>query len=705
MSKKRIALTIVGTFLVLLFTMASDYDSVQEMRWARSAHADETAEAFVHWDEDDPAVVPASCARCHSNNGFLDFVGADGSTPWVVDGAADPGIFHCEVCHQSSGAPRDLGMVTFPSGETIEGLGAEAICMQCHQGRASTSSVDNSIANAAVGDDTVSGDLSFINIHYYSAAASQYGTLAKGGYQYAGKAYDGRFQHLTGYNACYVCHEPHSLEIDPDRCSTCHSMVTEDGHFHDIRYIGSLTDYDGDGNFSEGIYYEIQTLEELLYQVIRAYANSVVGVSIAYDTHVYPYFFKDVNDNGEVDESEANYGNRYSSWTPRLLRAAYNYQVVQKDHGGFAHGGKYLIQLLFDSIMDTNSAVPNPVAVGPLTRNDEGHFNGSAEAFRHWDEDDPQVVSGSCAKCHSATGLPEFLETGENTDAPIANGFLCTTCHTSPPFLVPTGPVTFPSGAILSMGDSSNICLNCHQGRASKKTVDQAIASGPGPYGFINIHYYPTAAVIFGTLAKGGYEYPGKIYAGQRNFPNHMGKFDTCVECHMGTNGAQSMVGHNVKKPNPVDCVNCHGQDISQPFRGADPAKFRFDFIRPYSTPDYDADGNMRESVREELDGLEAALYAQMQAYGFAIGNPIIYDSHAYPYFFSDTNGNGLVDPGEANYGNRYQFNAQMLKAAYNYQVSQKEPNNYIHNSKYIAQLLVDSIGSLGGNAAKYWWR
>ncbi len=705
MSKKQLVITIIGTFLALLLTAASDYESVQELRWAGSAHADKTSEPFVHWDEEDPPVVPASCARCHSNDGFLDFIGADGSTPWAVDADAEPGIFHCEVCHQESGAPRDLEMVTFPSGAKIEGLGPEAICMQCHQGRSSTNSVESSITKADVDDDTVSTQLSFINIHYYAAASTQYGTFAKGGYQYAGKTYDGKFEHLTGYNACYTCHDPHSLKPNPDRCATCHTMVTEERNFHDIRFFGSLTDYDGDGDVSEGIYYEIQSFKDLLYRVMRGYAADVIGVSIAYDAMAYPYFFKDLNDNGIVDESEATVANRFAAWTPRLLRAAYNYQVIQKDPGAFAHGGKYMIQLLYDSIMDVNSAIPVRIATGPILRDDEGHFNGATEAFRHWDEEDPQLVPASCAKCHSAVGLADFLANGETVDSPIANGFQCTTCHTSPPFVRDISPVTFPNGAALTMGDSSNLCLNCHQGRASKKTVDQAIASGPGPYGFINIHYYPTAAVIFGTLAKGGYEYLGKTYAGQRRFTNHEGKFDTCVECHMGINGEISAVGHNVKKPNPADCVNCHGQDISQPNRGADPAKFRFDSIRPYSTPDYDGDGNMRESVKEELNGLEAALYTQMQAYGFATGKPIVYDSLAYPYFFNDTNGNGLLDPGEAIFPNAYKFDARLLKAAYNYQVSQKEPNNYIHNSKYIAQLLVDSISSLGGNTTKYWWR
>lgn len=41
-----------------------------EAQWAGSAHADKTAEAFVHWNEDDPQEVPANCAKCHSTPGF-----------------------------------------------------------------------------------------------------------------------------------------------------------------------------------------------------------------------------------------------------------------------------------------------------------------------------------------------------------------------------------------------------------------------------------------------------------------------------------------------------------------------------------------------------------------------------------------------------------------------------------------------------------
>jgi hypothetical protein len=674
------------------------FETIQEALFAESGHADETAEAFRHWDEDDPAVVPTSCAKCHSIDGFLDFA-ADG----VVDAEANPGVFTCDLCHTNSqtGAARAFASVTFPSGAVIEDPGAEALCLQCHQGRASTESVDG--ATAGIGDDTPSSRLRFTNIHYFAAAATMYGTLVRGGYQYAGKTYDAKFAHVDGYAGCHDCHNPHSLEIKTENCDTCHSNVRGSADLHDIRYLGSLMDYDGDGNTSEGIFYEVAGVQEKLYSAILAYGNQVVGVPIGYDEHVYPYFFTDTNGNGVIDESEANYGNRYTSFTPRLLRACYNFQVVRKDPGGFAHGGKYLIQLMYDSIEDLNGKMGGAVSMAGMYRGDEGHFDGSSEAWRHWDGEGE--VPGSCALCHSATGIAEFLENGENEAAHIANGMLCTTCHSGPPAVHQVADVTFPSGEIADLNDNSNLCMLCHQGRASKSSIDSAVAGSAGPYSFTNIHYFPAAAVLFGSEVHGGYEYPGKVYAGRNTFPNHMGKFDTCVECHMGTMGENANKSHNVARPNKANCVDCHGQDVSQPYPGANPAKFSFYGIRPGSIPDFDADGNITESLKAEIQGLEAALYAQIQAYGFAIGNPVIYDSHTYPYFFKDPNGNGLVDPGEAIYPNRYGFDAKLLKAAYNYQMSLKEPNGFIHNPTYVAQLLVDSIGNLGGNVAPYTWR
>jgi len=265
---------------------------------------------------------------------------------------------------------------------------------------------------------------------------------------------------------------------------------------------------------------------------------------------------------------------------------------------------------------------------------------------------------------------------------------------------------------MLSLGDASNLCMNCHQGRASKFSIDSQAAGTP-PFTFTNIHYFPVGAILFGTEAKGAYEYEGKTYAGKRVWPNHNGRFGTCVQCHMGSVGLcddcpTGECDHNVQTPNPADCVLCHGMDSSQPYPGNDPAKFKFSGIRPGTTPDYNANGNTEESLETEIRVLEAALYTQIQNYAAnVLAIPVVYDGHTYPYWFKDKNGNGIGDgPGEINYGNQFRgFDAKLLKAAYNYQASIKEPHGYIHNSRYVAQFLVDSIADLGGNTAAYTWR
>jgi hypothetical protein len=620
-------------------------------RWKTSGHADETSEAFRHWDEEDPAVVSTDCARCHSTDGFVEFIGT-GGVATEYPAADDVGI-ECTVCHidDQGSSLRNVTSVTFPSGDVIEDLGNEAICMQCHQGRESNVRIESDIAAAeaaATGtftDDTVSSKLRFRNVHYAQAGAVNMGTLAQSGAEYPGQSYDARFAHVDGYNACSTCHDPHTLEIKLDNCATCHTDPGNTSYWggiadpKNIRYYGSwLTDYDGDGNTTEGIYYEIDTLKHSLWDTIAAYATNVLGKGIVHGEG-YPYFFIDTNGNGVADESEQDRSNAYDMWTVRLARAVYNYQYASKDYGGYAHGGKYIIQLVYDAIADLNAGLGNSAApegisretlennssvtsrlhernrqpraavAGTPTRDDEGHFNGSSGTWSGH-------TSSSCAKCHTATGLPDFLDNGIIDDTHVeSNGLLCTTCHTTPPALRSVPSVTAPNGAILNLGDSSNLCLNCHSGRRGMAEVDSELEDD-GPWSPPSIHYYPAGAILYGSEVKGGYEYPGKTYVGLNPFPNHNGMFNTCVQCHMGSDSFRikepdDFTDHNVHKPNPADCVGCHGFDVSQPNPGNDPSNFKFSDIRPGSIPDFDADGNTSESLEDEILGLEASVVTQ----------------------------------------------------------------------------------------------
>jgi hypothetical protein len=314
--------------------------------YALSGHADKESISFTNWDSNDPPVVPASCARCHSTTGILDFLGENGSTFGVVDREVPVGeVITCSACHNPSS--HRLNRVSFHSGVELEPVGTEAICLVCHQSRQSGPGVQEILDGLE--EDEISEDLNFINPHYNFAASTQFGSAAHSGYEYPTLEYSGYFIHAANASTCTDCHNAHNLQVDPYKCAICHVNVVTREDFRDIRM--QKIDFDGNGNTSEGIYFEINALTVRLLEAIQEYARQVAGTPVVYADQ-FPYFFIDTNENGEVDHNEMNFSNRYTSWTPRMLRAAYNYQFAEKDAGGYIHNPRYMIQLLHDSLVD-----------------------------------------------------------------------------------------------------------------------------------------------------------------------------------------------------------------------------------------------------------------------------------------------------------------------------------------------------------------
>jgi len=195
---------------------------------------------------------------------------------------------------------------------------------------------------------------------------------------------------------------------------------------------------------------------------------------------------------------------------------------------------------------------------------------------------------------------------------------------------------------------------------------------------FKNIHYFAAGATLFGNDVQGAYQFADKTYVGQ----NTTHPLNKCVECHDTHSQAVKVEA----------CAACHTGVT-------DPGTIRF----ATDTTDWDGDGNVTEPIEEEIATLQEALYAQIQAAATANGMPIAYSAAAYPYFFSDTNGNGTADADEAVRANAYKgWSPNLLKAAFNYQYSIKDPGAFTHNPKYIIQILIDSIEAVGGNVTKY---
>jgi hypothetical protein len=680
-----------------------------------SGHADAKAEAFNHWNGDTPPVVPADCARCHTSAGYQEFA-ANGKA--TTDVPAPAGTFNCKTCHNP--AVMALTSVTFPSGKTIDNLGPEARCMQCHQGRESKVSVDKQIADFSATDapDTVvkpmtdsSGkttNFGFRNVHYFAAGATLYGSQAQMGYEYGAKSYDPKFRHVENFDNCLGCHDQHSLQVKVDKCAGCHEGVQTVDDLKNNRENGSLVDYNGNGDTKEGIYYELKGLQDILYTSIQSYAKEVAGTGVAYDTATYPYWFADADGDGKPDQKDGKPVG-YTTWTPRMLEAAYNYQVSVKDPGAFAHNAKYIIELVYDSIDDLNGKLAKPIDMTKLARDDAGHFAGNTEPFRHWDAEGE--VPAGCAKCHSATGLPEYIHNAGTeivtksgvqitgvVGQPVANGFMCSTCHDEAnwPNRYAVTNVPFPSGVSLTFSTEkdadgnlkpvdSNLCIQCHQGRESTVTVNNYLADKPldtadPKISFKNVHYFAAGATLFGDAAKGAYQYDNQKYVGQ----NTVHPLNKCTDCH-------DVHQLTVK----VDaCKGCHTSVASVD----DLEKIR----ATTDTTDWNGNGDTTEGVYAEIDGFRVALYAAIQAYAETNGTPIVYDAASYPYFFVDANKDGKADTTDKGAVGYNAWTPRLLKAAYNYQYSIKDPGAFAHNPQYVLQFLYDSTKDLGGDVSKF---
>jgi hypothetical protein len=272
----------------------------------------------------------------------------------------------------------------------------------------------------------------------------------------------------------------------------------------------------------------------------------------------------------------------------------------------------------------------------------------------------------SCVPCHSEAGYVTSLSGGTQTArfiSPENKNFLgCYACHDSAAsasvrHVRQIASVTFPSGLSVSGAGNSMVCFKCHGGRASKATVDNAVPSGGNS--FDHMLDLPAAAMLYGPSARGGYEYTGKFYL---NNAFHIGV--SCKGCHMaaGPSNNRNIGGHSLKMAsggalNTTACSNlsCHG-----------------------AVSAFDVNGNGRQAT---VTSLLALLDAALASSG--VGKAIPFQS---PYFTNITT-------------------AVQLRAAYNYEFVYNDPGAYVHNFRYAAELLYDSLdemndGVLNGNAS-----
>jgi hypothetical protein len=153
---------------------------------------------------------------------------------------------------------------------------------------------------------------------------------------------------MPNVGTCTGCHQPHGGEVKIDRCGGCHDGIRSADDLAGIR-MTTRGDFDGNGQ-EEGLAREIANLREQLYAGIQAYAKAVGGKPIGFTREKFPYWYADTNGNGRIDPEEVRPDNKYPAYTPRLLQAAFNYTFALRDPGGAYHNGRYVVQILHDSL-------------------------------------------------------------------------------------------------------------------------------------------------------------------------------------------------------------------------------------------------------------------------------------------------------------------------------------------------------------------
>ena len=286
-----------------------------------------------------------------------------------------------------------------------------------------------------------------------------------------------------------------------------------------------------------------------------------------------------------------------------------------------------------------------------------------------------------CQVCHTNEGFIQKvkgvkIESSDYIANPSAIGcFTCHDPHTTGDFALRTNaPGKLASGESYNFGDG-NLCANCHQARrdamdaVAANPADAAVASHYGA------HHGPQADILAGANA---YEYPGKSYTSTMH---SVVIKDGCVQCHMALPEARysmnpeigghsfSIAGevHEAEKANTSGCIACHA-DIKQ-VAGQE-------IFNITAKADYDNDGKA-EPVQTEVKGL-------LEYFVNGSGSGLL-QQLSPPMYKADGSWNTVKAP-------RTQ---DQMAALYNHKMILEDRSLGVHNTKYIVQLLYDSIEAL----------
>ena len=283
-----------------------------------------------------------------------------------------------------------------------------------------------------------------------------------------------------------------------------------------------------------------------------------------------------------------------------------------------------------------------------------------------------------CQKCHTNEGFIAYTQKGE----PDPRDFItepsqpgCYTCHMPHErgdfSLRTVVPVTLANGKIFDVG-RGNLCASCHKSTADAAKIVAALPANKitddwGP------HRSPQADLVRGTNA---YEFPGKKYgsSAHKDIIN-----DGCISCHMNLPkgravGLTMLVGgHSFQivgdTLNLAACNSCH-RGVTQA-----PQAPVFNVI---AQEDYDHNGK-KEPFQLEVQGLLDQFVNKEGTGALQNLTPPFYNADGSFHAVKSDVVRPLVE----------------VAALYNYRMIVGDRSLGVHNTKYVIQVLYDSLQAL----------
>ncbi len=280
------------------------------------------------------AAESAGCAKCHNGvyaGTYLDNPGGFVNPPAVEDTLA----ITCAVCHDPHGNDNLANLrnaaatdVVLPDGSVVPEAGAGRLCMACHNGRRTPTSIEGQLANGSE--------------HFGPHHSNQGDMLAGTG------AYEGLMpgfpwtssRHLAVREGCVHCHT-HGHEGDVvytghgflptvEACAECHGAIT------DFDQILAKEDFDGSG--------QIQGVQDEIHGLLGILKTAIIDASASPEDSL-----------ALVTAEEFSVAVGDTNITTRDQReAGYNYFFVEYDGSHGVHNTTYAIQLLQQSTLALN---------------------------------------------------------------------------------------------------------------------------------------------------------------------------------------------------------------------------------------------------------------------------------------------------------------------------------------------------------------